>query len=118
MNVAKYVYIVHSDINENNIYAEFATEEEAIEYAKRHKDELTYVDKVEVTLDEEGTITNVEVKDHNESVNDIEQVPLALEEVPARIVESNSAEVDITSGATATSNGIMEAVEDALSKAE
>ena len=73
---------------------------------------------VEVTLDEEGTITNVEVKDHNESVNDIEQVPLALEEVPARIVASNSAEVDITSGATATSNGIMEAVEDALSKAE
>jgi hypothetical protein len=59
MNVAKYVYIVHSDINENNIYAEFATEEEAIEYAKRHKDELTYVDKVEVALDEAGDITEI-----------------------------------------------------------
>jgi hypothetical protein len=59
MNVAKYVYIVHSDINENNIYAEFATEEEAIEYAKRHKDELTYVDKVEVTLDEAGDIAEI-----------------------------------------------------------
>ena len=44
MNVATYVYIVHSDINENNIYAEFATEEEAIDYARRHKDELTYVE--------------------------------------------------------------------------
>jgi hypothetical protein len=59
MNVATYVYIVHSDINENNIYAEFATEEEAIDYAKRHKDELTYVDKVEVTLDEAGDIAEI-----------------------------------------------------------
>lgn len=56
MNETVYVYIVHSDINENNIYAEFATEEEAIEYAKRHIDELTYVDRVEVALDEEGDI--------------------------------------------------------------
>ena len=56
MNETTYVYIVHSDINENNIYAEFATEEEAIEYARRHKDELTYVDKVEVALDEDGDI--------------------------------------------------------------
>ena len=56
MNEATYVYIVHSDINENNIYAEFATEEEAIDYARRNKDELTYVDKVEVALDEDGEI--------------------------------------------------------------
>lgn len=56
MNVATYVYIVHSDINENNIYAEFATEEEAIDYARRHKDELTYVDKVDAALDEDGEI--------------------------------------------------------------
>jgi hypothetical protein len=56
MNETTYVYIVHSDINENNIYAEFATEEDAIDYARRHKDELTYVDKVEVALDEDGDI--------------------------------------------------------------
>ena len=56
LNEATYVYIVHSDINENNIYAEFATEEEALDYARRHKDELTYVDKVEVALDEDGEI--------------------------------------------------------------
>lgn len=56
MNEATYVYIVHSDINENNIYAEFATEEEAIDYARRNKDELTYVDKVEAALDEDGEI--------------------------------------------------------------
>ena len=59
MNVANYVYIVHSDINENNIYAEFATEEEAIDYARNHADELTYVDKVEVALDEAGDILEV-----------------------------------------------------------
>ena len=56
MNETVYVYIVHSDIDENNIYAEFATEEEAIEYARRNKDDLTYVDRVEVALDEEGDI--------------------------------------------------------------
>lgn len=56
MNETTYIYIVHSDINENNIYSEFATEEEAIDYARRNKDELTYVDKVEVVLDEDGEI--------------------------------------------------------------
>ena len=56
MNETTYIYIVHSDINENNIYSEFATEEEAIDYARRHADELTYVDKVEVALTEEGEI--------------------------------------------------------------
>ena len=56
MNETVYVYIVHSDINENNIYSEFETEEEAIAYARKYKDELTYVDKVEVALDEDGEI--------------------------------------------------------------
>ena len=56
MNETVYVYIVHSDINENNIYSEFETEEEAIAYARKYKDELTYVDKAEVALDEDGEI--------------------------------------------------------------
>ena len=56
MNETVYVYIVHSDINENNIYAEFKTEAEALDYAKRNIDELTYVDRVEVALDEAGDI--------------------------------------------------------------
>ena len=59
MNDTTYVYIVHSDINENNIYAEFATEEEAIEYAKRHIDELTYVDRAEALVDDEGDIVEI-----------------------------------------------------------
>ena len=56
MNETTYIYICHSDIDEANIYAEFATEEEAIAYAERHIDDLTYVDKVEVALDEDGEI--------------------------------------------------------------
>ena len=59
MNETTYVYIVHSDINENNIYAEFATEEEAIEYAKRHIDELTYVDRAEALVDDGGDIVEI-----------------------------------------------------------
>jgi len=56
MNETTYLYIVHSDINENNIYAEFTDEQAAIEYARRNASELTYVDKVEVLLDEDGEV--------------------------------------------------------------
>lgn len=44
-----FVYEVHSDIDENNLYAEFDTETEAIEYAKSTATEENpmWVDKVE-----------------------------------------------------------------------
>ena len=91
MDETTYVYIVHSDINENNIYAEFATEEEAIEYAKRHIDELTYVDKVEALLDDEGDISEIlnsetiwvydeEPKEYNTEIEDDYWDQLAKEE--------------------------------------
>lgn len=91
MDETTYVYIVHSDINENNIYAEFATEEEAIEYAKRHIDELTYVDKVEALLDDEGDISEIlnsetiwvydeEAKDYDTEIEDDYWDQLAKEE--------------------------------------
>jgi hypothetical protein len=56
MNETTYIYIVHSDIDENNIYAEFPEEQAAIEYARKNASELTYVDKVEVLLDEDGEV--------------------------------------------------------------
>jgi hypothetical protein len=56
MNETTYIYIVHSDIDENNIYAEFPEEQAAIEYARKNASELTYVDKVEVLLDDDGDI--------------------------------------------------------------
>lgn len=40
-------YIVHSDVDENNIYAEFDTFEEALKYAREHISDETWVDYVE-----------------------------------------------------------------------
>ena len=81
MNETTYIYIVHSDINENNIYAEFKTEKEAIDYARRNSDELTYVDKVEVALDKAGNI--IEMFD-SETIwvyeDEIEEEPIESED--------------------------------------
>ena len=73
---------------------------------------------VEVTVDESDKITKVEVKEHGESVDEIAEVKTAIEEVPKQIVDKGSADVDEVAGATYTSDGIKEAVEDALSKAK
>lgn len=40
-------YIVHSDVDENNVYAEFDTFKEALEYAREHISDETWVDYVE-----------------------------------------------------------------------
>jgi hypothetical protein len=56
----KYVYVVHSDTDENNIYAEFENEAEALEYAKAHAEEQTYVERVYCEADaESGEIVDV-----------------------------------------------------------
>lgn len=41
---------------------------------------------------------------------------MAIEQLPAKIVEANSTEVEVISGATVTSNAIIEAVNSALGK--
>ena len=53
----------------------------------------------------------VEVTDHGETDGISDE---ALVAVPKSIVEKNSTEVDVITGATGTSNGIMEAVSKAL----
>lgn len=68
--------------------------------------------KVSVTV-EGGTITAVEIIEHEESEGISDP---AIEGVPAAIVENNSPNVDVVSGATYTSNGIMDAVRNALSQ--
>lgn len=45
------IYIVHSDINENNILQDFDTLQEAVEYAKNNIEYLTYIE--EVVMDSE-----------------------------------------------------------------
>ena len=56
---------------------------------------------------EDGTITNVEVTEHEETDGLADP---ALADVPAAIVETNSTEVEVVSGATITSEVIIEAV--------
>ncbi len=69
---------------------------------------------VEVTI-ENDIIVSVTVIDHNEKNEMFWGVPVT--EIPKAIVESQSTDVDVVSGATMTSRGIIEAVEDALGKA-
>ncbi len=68
--------------------------------------------KVKVTMDGDK-IANIEVLSHSESAGIADP---AFETVPKAIIESQSTEVDAATGATLASNGIMEAVKDALSK--
>lgn len=63
----------------------------------------------------DGKIASVDIVDHGETdgVSDP-----AIEEIPAAIVAGNSTDVDAVSGATYSSEGIMEAVENALEAAK
>ena len=69
---------------------------------------------VEVTMDGD-TITSVTVVDNSETLNIASG---ALEQIPEAIVAANSPDVDVVAGATYTSNGIMNAVKDAIGAAE
>lgn len=66
--------------------------------------------EVEVVV-EEGAISSVEVTDNDETP---EYAETALTSVPEAIVEANSTDVDGESGATVTSEAIIEAVKNAL----
>ncbi len=68
--------------------------------------------KVKVTMDGD-TISAVEVVSHGETPGISDP---AFSTVPAAIVKAQSADVDAASGATMSSNGIKEAVKNALSK--
>ncbi len=68
---------------------------------------------VEVTMDGDD-ITSVTILSNSETPS---VAGAALEQIPAAIVEADTADVDIVAGATYTSNGIINAVKDALSKA-
>lgn len=76
---------------------------------KGHNGEIT----VEVVV-KDSKIENVTVKDHKETpvVSD-----LAISDIPKMIVESQSLNVDVVSGATVTSNAILMGVANALKDA-
>lgn len=67
---------------------------------------------ITVTVTREGdTITNIEVEADDETPGLSDP---AIEEIPANIVEENSTDVDVISEATVTSQGIIDAVNNAL----
>lgn len=68
--------------------------------------------KVKVTMDN-GQIAKIEVLSHSDTAGICNT---AYDTVPDAIVKANSTQVDVASGATISSNAIMKAVEDALSK--
>lgn len=70
---------------------------------------------VEVTI-KDDVMTNIEIVSHNEVGEHHYQK--AFDNVVAEILESQSTDVDTVSRATFTSNGIMNAVQAALDKAE
>ena len=67
---------------------------------------------IDLTL-EDSVIKSIEVKEHNETPG----YDMALEELPQKMIEQNTVEVDLLSGSTLSSNGIIEAVKNALEKA-
>lgn len=69
---------------------------------------------VDVTV-EKGEITLIEIVDHREIGPQFYKRPMDL--IPDSIVNEQKTKVDSVSGATATSMGIMAAVEDALKQA-
>lgn len=66
--------------------------------------------EVEVEV-KDGKISSVDVLEHSESDGIADP---AIENIPEAIVEKNSTDVDAESGATLTSEGIIEAVNNAL----
>lgn len=69
--------------------------------------------KVEVVL-EGGEIQSVRITEHTETPGIYD---IAAERIPAQIVEHQSLAVDTVTSATNTSQGILDAVEDAIAKA-
>lgn len=69
---------------------------------------------VAVTMDGDK-ITSVEVTNHNETPS---VAQTALTKIPADIVAANSPDVDVVTGATKTSNAIIQAVKNAMSGTE
>ena len=71
--------------------------------------------KVKVKLDG-GYIISAEVIEHYEKGAEYYEVP--IRQIPDEIMEKQSTDVDVVSGATLTSNGIIDAAKAALAQAQ
>ncbi|EXG88542.1 hypothetical protein K413DRAFT_5471 [Clostridium sp. ASBs410] len=75
-----------------------------------------YAGDVEVEVEfDQGSLLSVKVTDHNETVGFGDR---AIEELPAKIVEELTWEVDAVASATVTSDAIKTAVKDCIEQAK
>ncbi|MDF2890491.1 MAG: hypothetical protein K0R80_858 [Clostridia bacterium] len=70
--------------------------------------------KVEVTV-EKSKINAIKILEHSETPGLSDPI---LEKIPQEIIKAQSTEVSAVSGATVTSNAIMQAVQDAIKDAQ
>ncbi|WHH61548.1 FMN-binding protein [Petroclostridium sp. X23] len=69
--------------------------------------------KVVVTTDEHN-VTEIKITEEYEMP---ELSSIVYDKIPKRVIKTNSADVDVVAGATYTSEGLIEAIGDALEKA-
>ncbi|MDY3118457.1 MAG: FMN-binding protein [Peptoniphilus sp.] len=65
-----------------------------------------------------GSLSDIKVESHGESLEQVPQAARALEKIPGAMVNKNTTEIDGIAGATETSAGLKAAVDDALQKAK
>ena len=71
--------------------------------------------RVLITIDSKSKIEKIELLEYTDNE---EFIKASFETVKKNIIDNNSTNVDAVSGATATSNGMIEAVENALNQAK
>ncbi|QQK07921.1 FMN-binding protein [Miniphocaeibacter halophilus] len=71
--------------------------------------------KVSVTINSEGEISDIELVEYEDN---IEFVEACYEKIKEEIIRNNSYDVDTVTGATLTSEGIKEAVKNAVEQSK
>lgn len=72
--------------------------------------------QIAVTVGDDGSIQNIQILDYSTEAPDVGQA--AALELTTAMIERQSADVDVVSGATMTSNAVIQAVKEALESAE
>lgn len=71
--------------------------------------------RVSVTIDSEGDISDIELIEHEENKQFIEA---SFDEIRKSVIRKNNYDVDTISGATQTSNGIIEGIKKAVEESQ
>lgn len=111
------------NLNEATVNSSFSSssDEDSVEYEAGPNQYIGYSNKgmgdgviVRTTLSDDNKIKNIEILKQNES----DDYGLkAVQDLPKKMIEKNTYDVDVVSGASQTSNAIKEAVKDSLNKA-